>query len=383
MGEVIRALEGPYRANGLRQRRSRPCRHLRPDRILQREHAVGDGPQRDQRRARLGDAGRPRHAPPSHPYHALSRIQIRTDDRHQTELMTETCPAQPARQRRPLGRCDRELVNPRPACRAHRRTDARDPAAASTSSSARARSTRSWAATASGKTTLAYALMGHPAYQVTQGEVIWKGHDILKLSAPTSAPAGHVPRLPVPDRHPRPVASPASCALRSTPACARSNGPTIRATVRPVATPLKGGIKMADYPQACCARRCTCSSSTTASPRATSTRASRAARRSASKCSRWPSSSREMAILDETDCGLDIDALRIVAEGVNAQLIPDLGVLLITHYQRLLNYIKPGRRPRPGRRSDHRVGRQGTGAAPRRRGLRPDHARGGPGRRRR
>ncbi len=49
----------------------------------------------------------------------------------------------------------------------------------------------------------------------------------------------------------------------------------------------------------------------------------------------------EMAILDETDSGLDIDALRIVAEGVNAMLNPDLGVLLITHYQRLLNYITP------------------------------------------
>ena len=49
----------------------------------------------------------------------------------------------------------------------------------------------------------------------------------------------------------------------------------------------------------------------------------------------------EMAILDETDSGLDIDALRIVAEGVNAMLNPNMGVLLITHYQRLLNYIKP------------------------------------------
>jgi Fe-S cluster assembly ATP-binding protein len=49
----------------------------------------------------------------------------------------------------------------------------------------------------------------------------------------------------------------------------------------------------------------------------------------------------EFAILDETDSGLDIDALRVVAEGVNAQLSPDLGVLVITHYQRLLNYIKP------------------------------------------
>ena len=49
----------------------------------------------------------------------------------------------------------------------------------------------------------------------------------------------------------------------------------------------------------------------------------------------------EIAILDETDSGLDIDALRIVAEGVNALSGPDLGVLVITHYQRLLNYIKP------------------------------------------
>ncbi|HEU0291196.1 MAG TPA: Fe-S cluster assembly ATPase SufC, partial [Anaerolineales bacterium] len=49
----------------------------------------------------------------------------------------------------------------------------------------------------------------------------------------------------------------------------------------------------------------------------------------------------EIAILDETDSGLDIDALRIVADGVNALMNKDLGILIITHYQRLLNYIKP------------------------------------------
>jgi Fe-S cluster assembly ATP-binding protein len=49
----------------------------------------------------------------------------------------------------------------------------------------------------------------------------------------------------------------------------------------------------------------------------------------------------EMAVLDETDSGLDIDALRTVAEGINALRGPELGILLITHYQRLLNYIKP------------------------------------------
>jgi Fe-S cluster assembly ATP-binding protein len=49
----------------------------------------------------------------------------------------------------------------------------------------------------------------------------------------------------------------------------------------------------------------------------------------------------KIAVLDETDSGLDIDALRVVSEGVNSLLGPNLGVLLITHYQRLLNYIKP------------------------------------------
>ncbi|MDE3091280.1 MAG: Fe-S cluster assembly ATPase SufC [Chloroflexota bacterium] len=49
----------------------------------------------------------------------------------------------------------------------------------------------------------------------------------------------------------------------------------------------------------------------------------------------------ELAVLDETDSGLDIDALRIVSEGVNALAGPNVGVLLITHYQRILNYIKP------------------------------------------
>jgi Fe-S cluster assembly ATP-binding protein len=51
----------------------------------------------------------------------------------------------------------------------------------------------------------------------------------------------------------------------------------------------------------------------------------------------------EIAILDETDSGLDIDALRIVSEGVNQLMTPELGVLVITHYQRILNYINPER----------------------------------------
>jgi Fe-S cluster assembly ATP-binding protein len=48
-----------------------------------------------------------------------------------------------------------------------------------------------------------------------------------------------------------------------------------------------------------------------------------------------------MAILDETDSGLDIDALKSVADGINATLSPEMGVLMSTHYQRMLNYVKP------------------------------------------
>jgi len=49
----------------------------------------------------------------------------------------------------------------------------------------------------------------------------------------------------------------------------------------------------------------------------------------------------KIAVMDETDSGLDIDALRTVAESVNAIHTPEMGVIVITHYQRLLNYIKP------------------------------------------
>ena len=97
----------------------------------------------------------------------------------------------------------------------------------------------------------------------------------------------------------------------------------------------------------------------------------------------------EMAILDETDSGLDIDALRIVAEGVNAMLNPNLGVLLITHYQRLLNYIKPdvvhvlaqGRIVKSGGRElALRLEDEGYGPILREAGLEVDRAgRGAPG----
>ena len=84
-----------------------------------------------------------------------------------------------------------------------------------------------------------------------------------------------------------------------------------------------------------------------------------------------------LAVLDETDSGLDIDALKTVAEGVNAMRGPDRAIVVVTHYQRLLNYIVPGLRARAQRGQDRQVGRQGTGARTRREGLRLARAGGG------
>ena len=69
-----------------------------------------------------------------------------------------------------------------------------------------------------------------------------------------------------------------------------------------------------------------------------------------------------MCILDETDSGLDVDAMKLVAEGVNALRAPDRAFLVITHYQRLLDHITPGRGAHHGRRADRADRRAGAGA---------------------
>ena len=78
----------------------------------------------------------------------------------------------------------------------------------------------------------------------------------------------------------------------------------------------------------------------------------------------------KLAILDETDSGLDIDALRIVANGVNALRSPDRAIIVVTHYQRLLDYIVPDHVHVLCRRPDRPLGRQGAGPRTRGEGLR-------------
>ncbi|GAC1668700.1 MAG: hypothetical protein NVS9B8_11200 [Candidatus Limnocylindrales bacterium] len=187
----------------------------------------------------------------------------------------------------------------------------------------------------SGKTTLAYALMGHPAYLITGGSVTWKGRDVLKLSADKRARLGMFLAFQYPTAIPGlSVASFIRSALN-----AKLQGIDKSGDVDPT-DPLKGGITMRDFRNKMREKM--------AMLRMDEGFASRYVNEGFSGGEKKRLEMLQMAviepqiaILDETDSGLDIDALRIVAEGVNAMLNPELGVLLITHYQRLLNYITP------------------------------------------
>ena len=190
----------------------------------------------------------------------------------------------------------------------------------------------------SGKTTLAYALMGHPAYQITAGEVLWKGHDLLKLSPDKRSRLGIFLAFQYPTAIPGlSVASFLRTALnaRSRPL---DQQPSENDFDPSDAT--RGGIKMADYRKLLREKMALLKLDDAFAARYVNEGFSGGEKKRLEML-QMAVLAPQMAILDETDSGLDIDALRIVAEGVNAQLNPDLGVLLITHYQRLLNYITP------------------------------------------
>ena len=187
----------------------------------------------------------------------------------------------------------------------------------------------------SGKTTLAYALMGHPAYIINGGEVIWKGRDILALSPDKRARLGLFLAFQYPTAIPGlSVASFIRSALN-----AKLQGIDKDPDIDPTDA-IKGGISMRDFRNKMREKM--------ALLRMDEGFASRyvndgfcGGEKKRLEMLQMAVLEPEMAILDETDSGLDIDALRIVAEGVNAMLNPNIGVLLITHYQRLLNYITP------------------------------------------
>jgi Fe-S cluster assembly ATP-binding protein len=187
----------------------------------------------------------------------------------------------------------------------------------------------------SGKTTLAYALMGHPAYQIVGGEVLWKGIDILSLSADKRARMGLFLAFQYPTAIPGlSVASFLRSALN-----AKLQGVDKDPDVDPT-DPTRGGITMGEFRRKVREKFALLKMDESFAARYVNEGFSGGEKKRLEML-QMAVLEPEMAILDETDSGLDIDALRIVAESVNAMLNPDMGVLLITHYQRLLNHIKP------------------------------------------
>ena len=187
----------------------------------------------------------------------------------------------------------------------------------------------------SGKTTLAYALMGHPSYVINGGEVLWKGYNLLDLSADKRSRLGLFLAFQYPTAIPGlSVASFIRSALN-----AKLQGIDKNPDIDPTDA-IRGGVTMLEFRRKMREKRAMLRMEETFASRYVNDGFSGGEKKRLEML-QMAMLEPEFAVLDETDSGLDIDALRVVAEGVNAMLNPNMGVLLITHYQRLLNYITP------------------------------------------
>jgi len=177
-----------------------------------------------------------------------------------------------------------------------------------------------------GKSTLAYTLMGHPNYTVTSGEVLIDGENVLEMEPDERSRAGVFLAFQYPVAIPGvTVANFLRSAINSR---RRAENPEDKGMPIPeFRKMLKEKMDMLKMDHNFAGRYLNDGFSGGEKKRA--------------EILQMATLKPRFAILDETDSGLDIDALRIVSEGVNALSGPELGVLVITHYQRLLNYIKP------------------------------------------
>ena len=188
----------------------------------------------------------------------------------------------------------------------------------------------------SGKTTLSYALMGHPAYVVTRAAGPLEGPRPPEAQPDKRARLGLFLAFQYPTAIPGLSRRVASSAARSTPSSrASTRTPTSTRRTRSAAA-----SRCCDFRRRMREKMALLRMEDSFAARYVNEGFSGGEKKRLEML-QMAMLEPEFAILDETDSGLDIDALRIVAEGVNAQLNPNMGVLLITHYQRLLNYITP------------------------------------------
>jgi len=177
-----------------------------------------------------------------------------------------------------------------------------------------------------GKSTLAYILMGHPNYEVTQGEVYFKGRNIFDLEPDERSRLGLFLAFQYPVAIPG--VSVANFLRTAINARRKADNPDDKGIPIPeFREMLKERMDLLKMDHAFAGRYLNEGFSGGEKKRA--------------EILQMAALQPEIAILDETDSGLDIDALRIVSDGVNALRSESVGVLVITHYQRILNYIKP------------------------------------------
>jgi len=174
----------------------------------------------------------------------------------------------------------------------------------------------------SGKSTLAYTLMGHPKYTVDKGEAWYKGQNILELKPDERAKLGLFLSFQYPQEIP---GVSVSNFLRTALNAVKPSQISVPDFVKL----LKEKMKLLKIDDSFSRRYLNEGFSGGEKKRA--------------EILQLAVLQPEMAILDETDSGLDIDSLKIVAEGVNSMLNPNFGALIITHYQRILSYVTPDR----------------------------------------
>ena len=177
-----------------------------------------------------------------------------------------------------------------------------------------------------GKSTLAYALMGHPNYDVTEGEAMFKGQNVLELDPDERSHLGLFLAFQYP------IAIPGVTVANFLRTAINSH--------RKAADPEDKGVPIPEFRTMLKERMDLLKMDHAFAGRYLNEGFSGGEKKRA-EILQMAALQPEIAILDETDSGLDIDALRVVSEGVNALRGSEFGALVITHYQRILNYIKP------------------------------------------
>jgi Fe-S cluster assembly ATP-binding protein len=179
----------------------------------------------------------------------------------------------------------------------------------------------------SGKSTLAYALMGHPAYVVTEGQILLDGEDVTELGADERAQRGLFLAFQYPHAIPGVTVTSFLRSAMNAIRKARAGGEDDPIPIPQFRDELTEAMEKLKVSRELASRYVNDGFS--------------GGERKRIEVLQLAMLKPKIAILDETDTGLDIDALRIVAGGVNMLVGPDMGALLITHYQRILSYVEP------------------------------------------